>query len=104
MIIEQRTYELKPGSLHEFLKAYEAEGLAIQSEALGKLVGYFVSEVGDLNRIVQLWGFDSFEDRIQRRFALSSDPQWRAFLGKVVSMVASQRNEILMPAAFSPIR
>ena len=40
MIIEQRTYELKPGSMGEFLKAYEAEGLAVQGEALGQLLGY----------------------------------------------------------------
>lgn len=90
--------------MHEFLKTYEADGLAIQIETLGHLVGYFVSEVGELNRVVQLWGFDSFEDRVRRRSALSADPTWRAFLGKVVTMVAGQRNELLMPAAFSPIR
>lgn len=104
MIIEQRTYELKPGSLHEFLRAYEAEGLAIQSEALGRLLGYFVSEVGELNRVVQLWAFDSFEDRGERRAALSGNPAWRAFLGKVVAMVEKQRNELLVPASFSPIK
>jgi len=104
MIIEQRIYELRPGSLHSFLEAYQAEGLAIQSEGLGRLLGYFVSEVGELNRVVQLWGFDSFEDRLQRRARLSADPQWRAFLGKVVTMVVSQRNELLSPVAFSPIR
>jgi membrane protein YqaA with SNARE-associated domain len=104
MIIEQRVYELKPGSLHEFLKAYEADGLATQSEALGNLLGYFIAEVGELNRVVQLWGFDSFEDRTKRRAALSANPQWRAFLGKVVTMVASQRSELLTPASFSPIR
>lgn len=104
MIVEQRVYELKPGALHEFLKSYEAEGLPLQSEALGRLLGYFVSEVGELNRVMQLWGFDSYEERARRRAALSADPQWRAFLGKVVHLVVSQRNELLTPAAFSPIR
>ncbi|MFT4193525.1 NIPSNAP family protein [Ottowia sp.] len=104
MIIEQRIYELRPGSLHEFLKTYEAEGLAIQTRAFGRLLGYFTSEVGELNRVVQLWGFDSFEDRNRRRAALSAQPEWRAFLGKCVSMVVSQRNELLTPTAFSPIQ
>jgi len=104
MIVEQRIYELKPGALHEFLQAYEAEGLPIQSQALGRLLGYFVSEVGELNRVVQLWGFESYEDRAKRRAKLSATPEWRAFLGKVVSLVISQRNELLMPASFSPIR
>lgn len=104
MIIEKRIYELKPGTVHEFLAAYESEGLALQGEALGGLLGYFVSEVGELNRVVQLWGFDSFEERVRRRTALSAMPEWRAFLGKTVSMVVSQRNELMTPAAFSPIR
>lgn len=104
MIIEQRTYELKPGSVGEFLKAYEAEGLAVQSEALGRLLGYFVTEVGELNRVVQLWGFESFEDRLQRRAALSNDARWRAFVGKTGSAVVRQRSELLTPASFSPIR
>ncbi|UUZ71140.1 NIPSNAP family protein [Polaromonas sp. P1(28)-8] len=104
MIVEQRTYELKPGTAHEFLKTYEAEGLALQSEALGHLIGYFVCEVGELNRVVQLWGFDSFEERMTRRAALSANPQWRSFLGKLVGMVVSQRSELLTPAAFSPIK
>ena len=104
MIIEQRIYELKAGSLHEFLQAYEAEGLTTQREALGNLLGYFISEVGELNRVVQLWGFDSFDDRTKRRAALSANPKWRAFLGKVVTMVVSQRSELLTPASFSPIR
>lgn len=104
MIVEQRTYELKPGSLHDFLKIYEAEGLAMQSETLGRLIAYFVPEVGELNRVVQLWGFDSFEDRASRRAALSANPEWRAFLAKVVSMVVAQRNELLAPVSFSPIR
>lgn len=104
MIVEQRIYHLKPGVVHEFLKVYEAEGLSLQSEILGRLLGYFVSEVGDLNRIVQLWGFDSFEQRQERRAALSANLEWRAFLGKAGSMVVGQENALLTPAPFSPIR
>lgn len=104
MIIEQRIYQLKPGAMHEFLRAYEAEGLKLQSAAWGKLLGYFVSEVGGLNRVVQLWGFDSFEDRLKRRAALSISPEWREFVGKTGHMVVEQENELLMPANFSPIK
>lgn len=104
MIIEQRIYQLKPGALHEFLKTYEAEGLEIQTAAFGNLVGYFVSEVGELNRIVQLWKFESFEDRQQRRARLASMPEWRALLSKIGPLLVSQHNEILTPAPFSPIK
>lgn len=104
MIVEQRIYEIKPGAMHEFLKLYEQEGLSLQSEALGGLAGYFVTEVGDLNCVVQLWRFDSFDERTKRRAALSAMPEWRAFLGKVVSLVVAQRSQLLTPTSFSPIR
>lgn len=104
MIVEQRTYQLKPGAMHEFLSAYQAEGLALQSAALGNLLGYFVSEIGELNRVIQLWGFDSFEERGRRRAALSASSNWREFLGRVGHLVVLQHSELLTPAPFSPIK
>lgn len=104
MIVEQRTYQLRPGKLHEFLKAYEAEGLQIQRATLGNLLGYFSTEVGELNCVVQLWGFDSFDDRLNRRAALSGNAQWREFAGRTVALVEKQTNMLLTPASFSPIR
>ncbi len=104
MIVEQRTYQIRPGKLHEFLKVYEEEGLAIQHTALGNLLGYFSTEIGELNCVVQLWGFASFEERQSRRAALSGDPKWREFAGKTVALVEKQANILLTPAPFSPIR
>ncbi len=48
--------------------------------------------------------FDSFDERTKRRAALSAMPEWRAFLGKVVSLVVAQRSQLLTPTSFSPIR
>lgn len=104
MLVEQRTYELKPGSLNEFLRAYEAEGLAIQRAALGNLLGYFVTEVGALNRVVQLWGYESFEDRLQRRAQLGANADWRAFASRNGALIVSQHSQLLVPASFSPIK
>lgn len=104
MIVEQRTYRIRPGKIHEFLKKYEAEGLPLQEAALGNLIGYFTTEVGDVNAVVQLWGFDTFEDRLQRRAALSGNPKWREFAGGLVSLIESQSSQMLLPTQFSPIR
>ncbi|MCR6670678.1 NIPSNAP family protein [Devosia ginsengisoli] len=56
MIVEERDYRIKVGKLAEFLSHYERDGLPIQEEYLGKILGHFVSEVGELNHIVSLWG------------------------------------------------
>jgi hypothetical protein len=104
MLIEQRTYQLKPGSLHEFLRFYEGEGLKLQSEALGNLIAYFKPETGDVNRVIHIWGFDSYEDRAERRASLSSNLKWREFLAKAGHLVVAQHVELLTGASFSPIQ
>ena len=55
MFVEQRTYTLVPGSQGEWLEQYEKYGLEIQTEILGRLVGYFSTEFGALNQVVHMW-------------------------------------------------
>ena len=105
MLVEERHYVLRtPYGPQDYLALYEAEGLAIQRDALGNLLGYFHTEVGELNSMVHLWGYDSFEERARRRTALAAIPEWQAYLGRIRPMIASMSNRLLVPASFSPIR
>jgi hypothetical protein len=104
MIIEMRTYILKPGSVPEWLRVYEAEGMPVQTRILGNLIGYFYSEIGPMNQIVHLWGYESFEDRQRRRAELGKDPVWQACLAKISGLIVTQENKLMMGAPFSPIR
>ena len=104
MIVEERIYTLEVGKAPEFLRLYEQEGLAIQTPILGNLIGYFSSEIGELNLIVHMWGYESFEERTRRRAELMAEPGWQAFVAKVRPLVLRQENRILIPAPFSPIR
>src|SRR5262245_60546362 len=58
MIVDHRTYELQPGRLRDFLALYEKEGLPVQMKHLGRLVGYFTTEVGNVNEIVHIWAYE----------------------------------------------
>jgi len=103
MIVEERIYTMAPGTIPAMLETYEREGLAIHTRILGNLIGYFVSDIGDLNLLVHLWGFKDLQDRAARRAELWSNPEWLAFTAKIplpVKMV----NRILLPTRFSPIR
>ena len=71
---------------------------------LGNLVGYYSSEIGDLNLIVHLWGYESFEERTRRRAELIANEGWKAYVEKVRPWIVRQENRILVPAPFSPIR
>ena len=104
MIVEERIYTLHPGKAAEMVKLYGEEGLALQQKYLGKFLGYFTCETGNLNQVVFLWGYDSVDDRHARRERMAQDPAWQAYLKKVVPLLQKQENKLLRPTSFSPIR
>ncbi len=104
MLVEQRTYTFKPGTVPLFLEIYQERALALQTEVLGNLLGYFWTEIGPLNQTVHMWGYSSFEERQRRRAALMEHAEWRDFLKEVSPMILSQETKLLNPAPFSPIR
>jgi hypothetical protein len=104
MIVEERTYHLAPARGPEYLRLYEQKGVAIQTRILGNLIGYFSTEIGELNCVVSMWGYASFEDRATRRAALGRDPGWQEYLPLVIPLIQRMENRILIPAPFSPIK
>ena len=104
MIVEMRTYTLKPGTVPEYLRLYEEKGLRVHREILGNLIGYFTTEIGDINQVVHLWGYSSFEDRQQRRSKLVANEEWREFLKLAQPYFEKQENKLLNCTSFSPIR
>ena len=104
MIVEQRDYHVTTGKLNELVRLYEEEGIAIQQEILGGLIGVFTTDIGALSTYTSMWGYDSFAEREQRRARLQADDRWRVFLGRIQPLIHTQQNRILLPTAFSPIR
>jgi len=76
----------------------------IATHVLGNLLGYFRTAVGhDLNEVVRWWDFADLNDRAQRRAALWEDPEWLDFALGCPAPVR-QRNRLLTPTAWSPVR
>jgi hypothetical protein len=104
VIVEQRDYHVFTGKLNELVRLYEEEGIAIQQEILGGLIGVFTTDIGALSTFTSMWGYDSFAEREQRRARLQADDRWRGFLARIQPLIHTQQNRILLPTAFSPIR
>jgi hypothetical protein len=104
VIVEQRDYHVITGRLNELVALYADEGIAIQEEILGGLVGVFTTDVGTLSTYTSLWRYDNFGERERRRARLQADERWRRFLGKIQPLIHTQQNRILLPTAFSPLR
>jgi NIPSNAP len=104
MIVEERCYTLKPGTLRTYYEDYDPRGLDIQTRILGNLIGYFHTEIGELNQVVHLWGYDSLAERDRRRALLAADREWQDYLKQSPDIVVKMESRILVPAPFSPIR
>ena len=103
MIIEKRTYTLLPGMRPAFLALYEAEGLALHTKYL-PMLGYFTSDIGALNQVITLWGYDSMAQRDDLRAKLYADPAWIAFGPKTTPFIQTMESAILRPTPWSPIK
>ena len=103
MIIDLRTYTLRVGTVRDFLALYAKDGLEVQRRHLGQPLGYYTTEVGELNEVVHIWQYEDATDREQRRAALESDPQWLAYRRAAASenQVIKQSNVLLKSVDFS---
>lgn len=103
MIVEERIYDLRPNGVAEFQRHFEREGMAIQRPILGRLIGYFYTEIGPLNQVVHLWGYEDMEDRERRRAVLIANPVWREYVStNIQPLLVRMQNKILVPMSFSP--
>jgi hypothetical protein len=104
MIVELRDYHAFTGKLPELVRLYETEGTAVQQEILGSFVGAFTTDVGELSTYTHIWAYEDFADREERRARLAADERWKAFLPKILPLIHTQRNRIMLPTSFSPLR
>jgi hypothetical protein len=104
VIVEQRDYHVYTGRLAELVGLYESEGIPLQQEILGGLVGAFTTDVGALSTYTTLWRYDSYAEREEKRARLQADGRWQEFLRRVQPLMHTQQNRILVPTSFSPLR
>jgi hypothetical protein len=97
MIIEVRTYQLKPNSVAEVEKRF-GEGLPAR-EKLSKLAAFWHTEVGPLNEITHVWPYENLDQRTAIRAEAVKTGVWPP---KTSEFIVSMQSEIFIPAPFSP--
>lgn len=100
MIVEERTYTTHPGKWRDYLALYDSQGRDIQQRVLGRMVGYYHTELGELNQIVHMWAYEDLNERAQRRASLMSDAGWRRYVEQMLPLLQKQQSRILVPAPF----
>ena len=97
MILEYRTYLLKPGTVPNFMQRFE-EGLSARQQ-FSPLGGIWHSDVGTLNQVVHVWPYDNFEARERIGQEARKTGKWPP---KTQEFILFQDSKILLPAPFSP--
>jgi len=91
MLHEIRTYSLMPGKVPEYLRLAEEVSLPIRGNDAGVLVGWFSSEIGILNQLVQIWEWKDLEERQRRRAVLRARPGWADLYNPQVDRLVHRR-------------
>ena len=101
MIVEMRTYTLKPGSTPTVLERF---GKALPNRTkLSPLVGAFYSEIGALNQYVHIWAYKDAGERSRIRAEAVAKGIWPP-KGRAPDILLKQQNALCIPAPFSPLK
>ncbi len=97
MIHEIRTYALKPGSTPQFLK--NTGDMVDKRLEYSPLIGFFYTEVGELNQVVHIWQYEDVNQRAEIRAKVVEDGIWPPNNNDII---LDQQSEIFIPAPFMP--
>ena len=102
MLLDHRTYTLKPGTIKKHLELYEKLGKTPQSRHLGQPVAYMTTETGNVNQYVHIWAYEDAADRAKKRAAMQADPEWVAYTQASAELGAlvNQENKLMIPVSF----
>jgi hypothetical protein len=106
MLIDHRTYTLRPGTLRKQIEIYEKYGLVPQKRHCGEPLAWLIPETGDVNSYVHIWVYEDFADRAKRRAAMFKDPEWLVYIEKnaETGYITKQESNFMTPAHFAPIK
>ena len=97
MIIEVRTYQLKPGSLasvvETFGKHYE------ERKKFSELAAFWFTEIGPLNEIIHVWSYQDLAERERVRAEAAATPHWPP---PIREHIVNQNSELFVPSPATP--
>ncbi|MFH1032158.1 MAG: NIPSNAP family protein [Chloroflexota bacterium] len=99
-LFEMRIYTVKPGALPDIMKGWEAK--LPERMKLSPLVVVGTVEFGQVNQMIHIWAYNSFEQRAAVRAQFIKSGIWPPPGG--VGRLITQESKIMMPSAFSPLQ
>ena len=103
-IYEKRTYSVTVGKMPEVIRLYSEQGWpALDTGGFAEnLVGYFVSDTGELHQLMHIWRFA--DDAARRDFwqRLFADERFMDFAVQIRPLIKKQDVQLLVSAPWGP--
>ena len=99
-IYEIRIYTVKPGTMPQIMKAWEP--MLTGRLKLSPLAVVGAVNVGEVNRLIHIWPYNSFDQREVIRSQARQLGVWPPT--GMAEWLLTQMNKIVMPASFSPMQ
>ena len=104
-VYEMREYQLVAGydSVPKLRDAF-VRGIRskLHADKEGELSFFGYTELGQLNRVIEIWRYPSAQACLDGRVAARGAQEWRACIGAAAPLAARFNSSLMTPLAFSP--
>jgi hypothetical protein len=74
---------------------FDRLAMPVLLQTLGNPLGFYVSQVGPLNQMVHLWGYDDLADYERRSNARDTHPDFPAYLAASEHLITAQETRLV---------
>ena len=102
MIYDFRVYTLKPGATEDYRAGVKELSLPIRQRHGVALAGWYWSEIGALNQVVHIWGYENAKHMEEAKHAFHTDPEWTGkYIPRAQGLVETQKTYTMNTVSYT---
>lgn len=103
-VYDLSSFQMRPGGPAVWGEAFQMAVGVHANAGYAHLVGVFNCEFGQLNKVHALWWFETPDQRAAARHKAHSDARVVAAVRESVTYLQSQKNKLMFPCPYSPLK
>ena len=104
MIYLEASLRIVPGKMNELMEVFEKEFLPASSKLGRKLVGQWMTTVGTLDEVTDLWAYDDLTHMQRFQEARTRSPECVKASEHLRSLIAYETTRLMVPTRLSQVK
>ena len=104
MIYIEASLRVVPGKMNELMEVFEKEFLPEGKKVGMNLVAQWRTNVGTLDEIVDLWGYDDLTQMQRVQEARAKSPEFLKAAGHLRALIAYEETRLMTPTSLSEMK